>query len=252
MGELLSLRDVSVSFVRGGRSLPVLTDLSLEVGSGEIVAVEGSRYSGKTTLLRVAVGMESPDRGEVWFGGRELTGLPDKKRKRLLGREIKWTDREGPGTTLRVCDAIALPLMVGRGRRDAKMLAGQVLERVGISDCAGQLWEDLSYYETVLAGLALGIAGHPRLLVMDDLLEALGRKRMREFGDLLRSLVGEMGCGVLMSVSDLGMALIADRVASLCDGELVVVSDQSGVDDAEIIDFPSVVRPGGDSRDVGS
>jgi putative ABC transport system ATP-binding protein len=252
MGELLSLRGVSVSFVRGGRSLPMLEDVSLDVGSGEIVAVEGSRYSGKTTLLRVAAGIVSPDRGEVWFEGRELTGLTDKKRKRLLGREIKWSDRKGPGTKLRVCDAIWLPLMAGRGRRDAKVLAGQVLERVGISDCAEQLWEDLSYYETVLAGLALGIAGRPRLLVMDDLLEALGRKRMREFADLLRSLVRETDCGVLMSASDLGTALVADRIASLHDGELVVVSDQSSVNDAEVIDFPRTARTGGDSRGVGS
>jgi putative ABC transport system ATP-binding protein len=250
--ELLSLRGVSKSFVRGGRPLPVMADVSLEVGVGEIVAVEGSRYSGKTTLLRVAAGIVSPDRGEVWLGDCELTALTNAKRKRLLGREIKWVDREGPGTRLKICDAIALPLMVGRRGRDAKASAGQILERVGISDCAGQMWEDLSFYETVLAGLALGIAGCPRLLVMDDLLDALGRKRQRELGDLLRSLVSETGCGVLMSVPDLDTALIADRVASLHEGELVVVSDQSSVNDAEIIDFPSAARLGGDSRGVGS
>src|SRR5271154_4040657 len=73
VGELLSLRGVSKSFVRGGRSLPVLEDVSLEVAAGEIVGVEGARYSGTTTLLRVAAGIVSPDRGEVWFGGDELT-----------------------------------------------------------------------------------------------------------------------------------------------------------------------------------
>jgi putative ABC transport system ATP-binding protein len=252
MGELLSLREVSVSFVRGERPLPVLVNVSLEVGAGEIVAVEGSRYSGKTTLLLMATGIESPDQGEVWFGGRELTGLTKAKRKRLLGREIKWADRDGPGTSLKVCDAIALPLMVGRSGRGARASAERILERVGIADRAEQMWEDLSSYETVLAGLALGIAGCPRLLVMDDLLDTIEDEQRPEFGDLLRSLVSETGCGVLMSVPSLRAALVADRVASLRDGELVVISDQSGANDAEIIDFPRVVRSDGDSRGVGS
>jgi ABC-type multidrug transport system ATPase subunit len=252
MGELLSLRDVSMSFVRGGRPLPVLVNVSLEVGPGEIVAVEGVRYSGKTTLLRVAAGFVSPDRGEVWLGGCELGGLTKAKRKRLLGREIKWADIGGPGTNLKVCDAIALPLMVGRRSRGARASSKRILERFGIADRAEQMWRDLSSYETVLAGLALGIAGSPRLLVMDDLLDTIEDEQRPEFGDLLRSLVREMGCGVLMSVPSLKAALIADRVASLREGELVVVSDQSSVNDAEIIDFPSAVRSGGDSRGVGS
>lgn len=252
MGELLSVQKVSKSFVRGDRPLRVLADVSLKVAAGEIVAVAGSKDSGKTTLLRVAAGIVSPDRGEVWFEGCELTGLTNAKRKRLLGREIKWADREGPGTRLKVCDAIALPLMVGRRSRGAKASAEQILERVGITDCAEQMWEDLSYYETVLAGLAIGIVGYPRLLVMDDLIDALGRVRTQEFGELLRALVTEAGCGVLMGVSDLGVALVADRVWSLRQGELELISDQSDVTDAEIIDFPDAVQRGVDSRGVGS
>lgn len=251
MGELLSLRGVSKSFVRGGRRLPVLAGVSLEVAPGEIVAVEGSRYSGKTTLLRVAAGIVRPDLGEVWFGGQEIVELSTKKRERLLGREIVWTDRGGPGTELTVRDAIALPLMLGRGQRAAKAVADEALERVGISDCGGQEWEDLSHGESVLAGLARGIAGAPRLLVMDDLFDALGNARTREFGSLLRSLVGELGCGVLMSVGDLGTALVADRVWSLRNGGLRLMSDAGSVRDAEIIDFPRVAH-GGDSRGVGS
>lgn len=252
MGELLSLRGVSKSFVRGGRPLPVLEGVSLEVPAGEIVAVEGSRYSGKTTLLRVAAGMLRPEEGEVWFEGRELETLSNAKRERLLGREIRWTDREGPGTKLKVRAAIGLPLMLGRGQREVRRLADEALERVGIAGCAGQRWEDLSHCETVLAGLARGVAGCPRLLVMDDLLDALGRKRTQEVGDLLRSLVREFGCGVLMSVSDLETALVADRVWSLTQGALVLMSDQASATDAEIIDFPDAARRGGDSRGVGS
>jgi putative ABC transport system ATP-binding protein len=252
VGELLSLRGVSKSFVRGGRPLHVLEEVSLEVAPGEIVAVEGPRYSGKTTLLCVAAGIVRPDRGEVWFGGRELAGLSNVRRDRLRGREIRWTDREGPGTKLKVRDAIALPLRLGRGKRNTKVIAEEALARVGVPDCAGQRWEDLSHCEAVFAGLARGIAGCPRLLVMDDLFDALGSKRTQEFGDLLRSLVGELGCGVLMSASDPSTAaVVADRVWSLARGALTLTSDQTGVTDAQIIDFPDAARRGVGSRGVG-
>jgi putative ABC transport system ATP-binding protein len=254
MGELLSLRNVSKGFVRGGQPLPVLVDVSLEVAAGEIVAVVGSKDSGKTTLLRVAAGMERPETGEVWFGDRELTGFSDAKRTRLFGREIAWTDREGPGVRLNVRDFAGLPLTMGRrhGRREVRSLAQQALERVGVPGCAGQRWEDLSKWEQVLVGLARGIVGRPRLLVADDLLDALGTKRTQEAGDLLRSLVEELGCGVLMSVSDLEAALLADRVWLFTHGELRLMSDQANAANAEIIAFPKAARRGGDSRGVGS
>ncbi|HEY2202385.1 MAG TPA: ATP-binding cassette domain-containing protein, partial [Solirubrobacteraceae bacterium] len=230
MCELLSVRSVSKSFVRGEELLPVLVDVSLEVAEGEIVAVVGSRDSGKTTLLRVAAGMARPEQGEVWFADRELTGFSDAKRSRLFGREIAWTDREGPGVRLKVRDFAGLPLTMGRrlGRREVRDLALEALERVGIPGCAGQRWEELSKWEQVLVGLARGIVSRPRLLIIDDLLDGLGMKRTQEVGDLLGSLVAELGCGVLMGVSDLEAALVADRVWSFTRGRLKLISDQSG------------------------
>ncbi len=254
MAELLSVRGVSKGFVRGDRPLRVLVDVSLEVATGEIVAIVGSRDSGKTTLLRVAAGMERPDRGEVWFAGQELTGLSDARRARLLGHEIAWTDREGSGTRVKVRDLVGLPLTMGRrrGRREVRQLAQAALERVGVAGCAEQRWEDLCSWERVLVGLAQGIVSRPRLLVIDDLLDALGLIRTQEAGDLLRALVAELGCGVLMSVSDPGVGLVADRVWSFRRGALELLSDQTQATDAEIIDFPTVARRGGDSRGVGS
>jgi len=254
MGELLSVRRVSKSFIRGDRPLPVLVDVSLEVAAGEIVAIVGSRDSGKTTLLRVAAGMERPDWGEVWLGDRELTRCSDSRRARLLGQEIAWTDREGSGMRVQVRDFVGLPLTMGRsrGRREMRALAQTALERVGVPGCAEQRWEDLSNWERVLVGLARGIVARPRLLVIDDLLDALGLIRTQEAGDLLRALVAELGCGVLMSVADPAVGLVADRVWSFRRGGLELLSDQAHVTDAEIIDFPAVARRGGDSRGLGS
>ncbi len=87
MGELV-LEGVWKGYSHGGQWTGVLEDVSLGVVPGEVVAVVGSRLVGKTTLLKIAAGLESPDRGSVSLGGQALPGVRDRSRSRLLGREI--------------------------------------------------------------------------------------------------------------------------------------------------------------------
>jgi putative ABC transport system ATP-binding protein len=253
MAELLSLRGVCKSFARGDRRLRVLVDVSLDVGRGEIVVIAGSRDEGKTTLLRVAAGIQRPDAGEVRFGDLDLTRLGDGQRSRLLGGEIAWTHRAGSGLRVEVRDFVGLPLAMGRGsgRRKVRHEAMDALERVGVASCARQRWGDLSNWERVMVGLARGIVGRPRLMVVDDVIDGLGMGKTQEAGDLLRSLVDDLGCGVLMSVSDMEAALVGDRVWAFTRGRLKLMSDQTA-GDADVIQLPVGARASGGSRGVGS
>jgi predicted ABC-type transport system involved in lysophospholipase L1 biosynthesis ATPase subunit len=248
MADLLSLRGVSRSFRRGqGRGrLRVLVDVSLEVGRGEIVAVVGSRAEGKTTLLEVAAGIDLPDEGQVWLGDVELTGLSEEGRAELLGPDIRWVRREGTGVRFDVLDYVGLPLAVGRGHgwRQAETLALSALERVGAADCARLRWEELSNWERVLVALARGTVGRPGLLVIDDVMDGLGMRRTREAGELLCSLAGELGCGVLISASDLEAVSIADRVLCFEHGALKLMSGEASCD-AEVIPLRRSARADG-------
>ena len=253
MGELLVMRDVCKGSSDGRRPIAVLANVSLTVGRGEIVAVVGSQGVGKTTLLEVAAGIVLPGEGEVRLGGLGLASLSNRERERLLGCEVAWTDRKGPRLPWKVRDYVALPLTLGRrrGRREARGLAVRALERVGIGGCAERRWEELSVWEQVLVGFARGIAGCPRLMVADDLLDGLARRQAQEAGDLLRDLVEDLECGVLMSAADLEMALVADRVWLFeRGGRLKLVSDQAR-SNATVIDFPDIGRDRS-SRNVGS
>jgi putative ABC transport system ATP-binding protein len=239
MGDLLALHGVGKGYRRGGRRRRVLTDASLELGLGEVGAVVGSRDEGKTTLLKIAAGIETPDTGGVRLGDLDLLRLADEERTRLLGAEIAWVSREGTGLRLEVLDYLALPLVMGRGdgRRNVRSLALEALERVGVADCARRRWEELSDWERVLVGFARGILCKPQLLILDGVIDGFGMRRTRAAGELLLVLAGELGCGVLMSCTDLEAALIADRVWSLESGRLTLLSEQT-VTQAEIIDFP--------------
>jgi predicted ABC-type transport system involved in lysophospholipase L1 biosynthesis ATPase subunit len=243
MSELLGLVNVCKGYPRGERTVRVLVNVSLALEPGEIAAVVGAREVGKTTLLKIAAGIEMPDAGEVRLGDVDLADSSVEERSRLLGNRIAWIHSEGTGVKLRTLDYVGLPLAIGRGRprREAQDLAMEALERVGAASCAGQHWAELSNWERLLVGLARGLAGSPELLVVDDVMNGFGLGRTREAGELLAQLTQELGCGALMSCTDLEAALVADRVWSLEGGRLSVLAELESAQ-ADVIDFPGAAR----------
>jgi len=239
MDDLLKLTGVCKSYKRGDSSLRVLVDVKLRMGVREIGAVLGSRGQGKSTLLQIAAGLLAPDRGEVWFGDVELTRCSDDQRARVLRHEIAWIHREGTGLDLEVLDYVALPLWTGRrwsllsyrrGKREAEHAARIALERVGAEACTGLRWGDLSNWDRVLVAFARGIARGPRLMVVDDVIDGFGMSKTREAGELLLSFAQESGCAILMSVSDIEAAQVAERVWGFEHGGLTLLR---GRDDGE-------------------
>lgn len=268
MSDLLVMSGVNKGYWRGARQVQVLTDVSLQVGTREIVTVVGARDEGKTTLLKLAAGMERPDEGRVSLDGQDLDGLSALKRERLLGAKIAWVSRERPGIAWTARQYVAMPLTLGRrrhhvgrralipltlgrGRHHVRRQALVALEFVGVARCANQSWEELSNWERTLVGLARAYACRPRLIIIDDLLDGYGMLRMQEIGDILRSVVEELGCGVLMSASGMEAALVADNVWSFGRGRLKPMTSQLGAG-GDVIDFPKGVGSGTDSRSVGS
>jgi putative ABC transport system ATP-binding protein len=214
----LMIDGVWKGYPRGAQWTEVLANVSLKVERGEVVAVTGARLEGKTTLLTIAAGMERPDKGNVSLCGRVSTDCRDGERSRLLGHEVVWLDRDGPGLNVEVSRFVGLPLALhGRGRRQAGREAARVLERVGARKCQGRCWGELSSPQRVLVGLARAFAGSPQVVVIDDLLDGLGGSATEEASDLLRSLIeeSEPSCGVLMSATDIESAMFADRVWSI-------------------------------------
>ncbi len=244
MTDMLLLLEGVSKYYRHGETLRrrVLEDVSLAVAAGEIVAIDAERRQGKTTLLWIAAGMKTPDTGSVWFAGNDLASLSAGDRGDLLGREIGWADRREPGHPWRVIDYVSLPLIVKKRpgeKRRAFERGLAALERVGAAHCAAQQWGELADYEQLLVNLARVYAHRPRLIVADDLFDDLRVRGSVEAGDLLRSIVRELDCGVLMSASDTEAALLADRVLALRSGKLRLISDQSSTGDRHLTARPS-------------
>ncbi|HEY3828241.1 MAG TPA: ATP-binding cassette domain-containing protein [Solirubrobacteraceae bacterium] len=249
--ETLSVEGVWKGYRRGSEWAEVLANVSFNVEPGEIVAITGQKFAGKTTLLKIAAGLERPNKGTVSLGSRQLTD----GRNGLLGHTIRWVNGDGPKLKLDVAKFVGLPLALhGSKRGDAERTAAQALERVGAKTCLGRRWGELSDWQRVLVGLARGFAGSPQVVVIDDLLDVRGSRATEEAADLLRSLVeaSKPRCGVLMSTSDLESAMFADRVWSITrKRSLKLMAGQQT--DGKVIPFPDGDRASvGGSRGVGS
>jgi ABC-type lipoprotein export system ATPase subunit len=239
MAVLLSLRNVSLTFPRGRRHVvQVLKEVSLEVEAGELVVVLAQRAQGKTTLLRVAAGMDRPARGEVLFKGQDLCRLSDRRRSALLRASIGFAEPVGPDIDLPVLAHVAVPLLAAHSKREAYRRAVAALARVGVEQSAEQPWKNLADSERALAAIAQAIVRRPELLLVDDLTATLGIDATDRIGRLLRTIAQEDGLAVLAGVSDADATTWFDRIATLAGGELLLAPSGRTERHENVVDFP--------------
>ena len=235
---LLSVDRVGKTHRVGPYDKSVLTDVSLTLDRGDFYGVWGAQRSGKSTLLRLAAGLELPDTGSVSFDGVDLAGLSKERRTALRLHDIGLVLGDGPQRrTMTVLDFVALPLFSTYTRREARCRAFDALRRTDVVECAAARWDQLSDGETTLVSLAHGLVRRPRLLLVDDPTARLDALRQAEFIDLLRNVAAGQRMAVLMVSAVLGPVVMADEAFTLSDGRLVPVSDGER-QVADVIEFP--------------
>lgn len=216
---------------------PLLRGVSLALGPGDLVSVWGSPRSGKSTLLRLAAGLEHPDAGAVRFGGTDLASLSHGALGALRLSEIGLARTEGARTSeLPVLHYVALPLMRSHGRLRALRRARSMLGWIGVAECADARWHHLSDSEQALISLAHGLVREPRLLLVDDVTARLDALQQAEIIDLLQRAAAEQRVAVLMTCSALSAAVSAHETLTISAGRLKPVTDPAS--HGQIVRFP--------------
>jgi ABC-type lipoprotein export system ATPase subunit len=214
---LLALEQVSKRHRSGRREQIVLSGIDLQVRSGELVVVYGQRRSGRTTLLRVAAGLQRPDRGCVRFEGMDVW----RGRASVLGEGIGYVRKtlrasEEPGVLEQVMAAL---LTRGTSVGDARQAARAALARAGAEGCAAAAVDELSGGESVRVALARALSLQPALIVVDEPAAAVGLSERDGLLAQLRALAGA-GTAVLMSSGEPSELAGAHRGLTLAGGEL--------------------------------
>jgi ABC-type nitrate/sulfonate/bicarbonate transport system ATPase subunit len=203
----IEVRGLGKSFAGERGALPVIDDLSFDVGDGELVAIVGPSGCGKTTLMNILAGFERPDRGSVRVDGAPLTGPSP--------RGILISQRGSIFPWLRVRENLIFGLN-GHARREQIETADHYAALVGLKGFEDSYPHELSGGMLKRAEVARALAVKPEILFMDEpfsALDALMNLHMRR--ELLR-ILGEERHTVVLITHDVEEAIhIADRVLVL-------------------------------------
>jgi len=217
----LALDAVEKRFRHGAADRVALDGVRLDVDAGEVVGVWGRRRSGRTTLLRVAAGIEQPDAGAVRVDGVDLWQGERAQRRAVRQQIAVWYPRFLRDHGRRLYQQVAIPTR--RGRRATQRAwtdAHTALERVGIADCARTPIGELDHRELVRAALARALVMRPRLLVLDEPLAGLDAIEGERLLELVIELARADRIAVLVSAAEVGQLGGVDRHLSIAGGAL--------------------------------
>jgi ABC-type branched-subunit amino acid transport system ATPase component/ABC-type branched-subunit amino acid transport system permease subunit len=218
-------------------ALPVLSDIDLAVGPGEIVGLIGPNGAGKTTLMNVISGQHEADGGTIRLLGREVTRLgPDQRAHLGLGRNFQEA-RLFPGLTTHEALRVAL---AGRQRvgllsalvsapwvtmteRRARARVDEVMEAMGLAPWADTLTGDLSTGTRRICELAAQVIAGPKVLLLDEPTAGVAQREAEAFVPLLRRIRADLDCSILIIEHDMPLLMgICDRVYALANGQVLM------------------------------
>ncbi|MPZ63634.1 MAG: ATP-binding cassette domain-containing protein [Propionibacteriales bacterium] len=215
---LVRINDLHKSF----GDLHVLRGIDFEVGVREVVCVIGPSGSGKSTLLRCINLLETPESGQVFVDGEELTD-PDcdiDTARRHIGMLFQSFNLFPHLTALENC-MVAQTIVAGRGQSEASKVAMHNLERVGLGDKVHAYPAKLSGGQQQRVAIARALSMEPALMLFDEPTSALDPELVGDVLTVMRQLA-EDGMTMLVVTHEMAFAReVADRVVFMDDGQIV-------------------------------
>lgn len=231
--EILEIKNVAKWFGNSGtwfnkpKTTHALKDISLKVFKGEVLGLVGESGCGKSTLGKCIVGLEKPQKGEIFYQGKDLLSLSNKE-KHALRREIQIIFQD-PFSSLnpkqRVLDILTEPMEVHKIEKDKKernKKALWLLEKVGLTEEAQHKYpHEFSGGQRQRIGIARALALQPNLIICDESVSALDVSVQAQVLNLLNDLKDEFGFTYIFISHDLNVVhYMSDHLAVLNKGEI--------------------------------
>jgi branched-chain amino acid transport system ATP-binding protein len=245
---LLEINGLSLSF----SGLQALADVTFDVNEKEVVGLIGPNGAGKSTLLNCVSRFYQPDSGRISYGGHDLFGyrMADVAtmgiRRTFQNLELFHDATVLENVTLGLVyryksdllgEMFALPY-VGRARRAATEEARHIVSSCGLSEVVDVRVSELPYGQQKTVELARALAGHPKLLLLDEPAAGMNPEESRIVAGIVRRLCDEDGITVLLIEHDMRVVMSAcDRVVVLDHGEKIAEGSP-----AEIRRSPAVIK----------
>ena len=220
--SLLSVAHVSRMYHAGDSAVPAVSDVSLDIATGEFVAIVGPSGCGKSTLLHLCGAMERPTHGQVWLDGSRLDTLADdgltRVRRERLGFVFQFFNLL---PTLSLVENIALPLLLAGGARQASLDRARTWAvEMGLGHRLGHRPSQLSGGEMQRAAIARAVVHEPALVIADEPTGNLDSANGTHILEALVRLNRDRGLTLLLATHAADVAAAADRIVYMRDGRI--------------------------------
>ena len=206
--DLIAVKDVSKSYMKGPETIDVLRDVSFQIREGEMVSVIGASGAGKSTLLHVLGTLDAPDSGEIFYKGESLANLDGEGladfRNESLGFVFQFHHLLPEFSAL---ENVMMPgLIARRARKETRELAENAIEAVGLAHRLGHKPGELSGGEQQRVALARALVLNPPLVLADEVTGNLDEGTGAAIHELLFRLNEERGTTMVVVTHNRSLA----------------------------------------------
>jgi putative ABC transport system ATP-binding protein len=222
-GDMVVVEDLRRVYGSGDTAVHALRGVSFSVPRGELVALKGRSGSGKTTVLNLVGGLDSPDGGRITLDGTDLAGLGDDALLALRRDRIGFVFQSfGLIPILTAAENVGIPMRLRKvASREREERVELLLGLVGLAEHAAQRPGELSGGQQQRVAIARALANRPVLLIADEPTGQLDAETGLAVMELLRAVVRSEGVTALVATHDAQLLALADRVLELRDGRII-------------------------------
>ena len=223
MQPLVEIQHLVKAYRRGGQTVPVLTDITLNIGAGDFTALMGPSGSGKSTLLNLIAGIDKPDSGILRVAGLDITKLGEAELANWRAANVGFIFQfYNLMPVLSAFENVELPLLLTNlSRKERRERTELTLRMVNLADRMDHYPSELSGGQQQRVAIARAIITDPTLIVADEPTGDLDRVSAAEILGLLQRLNQELGKTIIMVTHDGHAAEKAKAIIHLEKGELM-------------------------------
>lgn len=219
--SILRCEYLTKTYGQGANQVNALKDINLEIQKGEFVAIVGTSGSGKSTLLHMLGGVDQPTSGKIYIEDVEIAQLKEKQlalfRRRKVGLIYQFYNLI---PTLNVRKNMLLPMLLD-GQKCEEKEFDNLVKTLRLEDRLEHLPNELSGGQQQRVAIGRSVIYKPAILLADEPTGNLDRQNSKDILELLRTCNKQYNQTVILITHDEKIALAADRVITIQDGEIV-------------------------------
>ena len=221
MEPMIQVENLCKSFSTKNGTVEAARNISFSIEKGETVAIVGASGSGKSTMLHVMGGVDTPNSGNVIIDGKDITRLNDEEMSVFRRRKIGFVFQAYHLIpVLTVEENIRMPILLDHRKPDRDYI-DHIIEMLGLKDRKKYLPNQLSGGQQQRAAIARALANRPALVLADEPTGALDSKNGNEVLTLLQDSVKKLNQTLVLITHNIDLAREADRIIKIADGKIV-------------------------------